>query len=112
MIIMASIIGSSNDYFQPRMCAQIDYVLGESDTRASYPDCDSFYTGKDLDKQVLVKANMGDGGSDMEVGASLGLAFGPALWLAFVIHAVGIEIYVCSHLPCLLGQSALDAPDY
>ncbi|KAJ4242864.1 hypothetical protein NW757_011759, partial [Fusarium falciforme] len=94
MIIMASIIGSSNDYFQPRMCAQIDYVLGESDTRASYPDCDSFYTGKDLDKRVLVKANMGDEGSDMEVGASLGLAFGPALWLAFVIHAIGIEIYL------------------
>ncbi|WAO95538.1 Hypothetical protein NCS54_01316600 [Fusarium falciforme] len=94
MIIMASIIGSSNDYFQPRMCTQIDYVLGESDTRASYPDCDSFYTGKDLDKRVLVKANMGDEGSDMEVGASLGLAFGPALWLAFVIHAIGIEIYL------------------
>lgn len=108
MIIMAVIIGSSGDYFQVRTCAQVDYVLGESDTKANYPDCDGFYTGRDLHQQVLVKASMGDGSSDMEVGASLGLAFGPALWLAFVIHAIGIEIYVCFYL--VLVDPVLETP--
>ncbi|KAF4469258.1 hypothetical protein FALBO_3838 [Fusarium albosuccineum] len=94
MIIMASIIGSKNEYYAARTCAQIDYVLGKNETLDTYPDCDSFYTGKDPNQQVLVKADMGDSSTDMTVGAALGLSFGPALWLAFAIHAVGIEIYL------------------
>ncbi|KAF5011838.1 hypothetical protein FDECE_2070 [Fusarium decemcellulare] len=104
MIIMASIIGSKSEYYAVRMCAQIDYVLGKNETLATYPDCDSFYTGKDPNQQVLVKADMGDSSTDMTVGAALGLSFGPALWLAFAIHAVGIEIY-SAYTP---GSPAID----
>ena len=92
MIIMAVIITASGDYYQPRMCAQINYTLGENRTLLDYPDCQVFYTEEDLGKQVLVHADMK--GSAMTAGAALGLSFGPALWLALALHAAGIEIYV------------------
>lgn len=94
MFIMASIIGSSNEYNSSRLCAQIDYTLGENRTRADYPDCDVFYSGEIPDKQVLVRANMGATGDAMTTGSALGLSFGPGLWLALAIHAIGIEIYL------------------
>lgn len=69
----------------------MDFTLGEPRTRKQYPDCDAFYSGEDLNKLTLVKATMSGA---MSAGATLGLAFGPALWLALVLHAVGIEVYV------------------
>lgn len=90
---MATIISATGEYWAVRQCAQVDYTLGENATRADYPDCEAFYSGEDPNKVTLVKASM-SGGSAMTAGAALGVSFGPAIWLAFVLHAIGIEVYV------------------
>lgn len=101
---MATIVSATGEYWAVRQCAQVDYVLGENATRAEYPDCDAFYSGEDPFRSTMVKATMSS--DNMTAGAAVGLAFGPALWLAFFLHAVGIEFYVSlsmSHekgLPC------------
>jgi hypothetical protein len=98
MAITALII-SGDEYFSPRPCAQIDYVLGQNQTRASFPECNAFYSGETPKKRVLVPANMNT--SAMTAGATLGLSFGTALWLALAIHAIGIEVYIRTFFsPC------------
>ncbi|EEP77114.1 conserved hypothetical protein [Uncinocarpus reesii 1704] len=94
MVIMANIISAGDEYYSPRMCAQIDYTLGQNRTLRNYPDCDVFYSGENLSKQVLVQGKFGSGGNAMTAGTALGLSFGPSLWLAFALHAIGIEIYL------------------
>lgn len=89
---MATIVSSTGEYWAVRQCAQVDYTLGENRTREEYPDCEAFYSGEDPNKPTLVKATMS--GNAMTAGATLGLSFGPAIWLAFVLHAIGIEVYV------------------
>lgn len=89
---MATIISGMGEYWAVRQCAQVDYTLGEEVTRAEYPDCEAFYSGEDPYRPTLVKASMT--GSAMTAGAALGVSFGPAIWLAFVLHAVGVEVYV------------------
>jgi hypothetical protein len=39
-----------------------------------------------------VKANFH--GNIMEIGASFNIVFGPAAWLALVVHIIGAELYV------------------
>ena len=101
MILAAMLIG--NDYYTGYPCAQVDYTLGgEAKTRELYPDCDAFYSGANPNQHVMVHATFSDGpgtleADDMTRGAALGVAFGPAIWLALAIHAVGIEIYVSSY---------------
>ncbi|KAK3311563.1 uncharacterized protein B0T15DRAFT_427897 [Chaetomium strumarium] len=94
LILMAMVISSgwTGEYFAVRQCAQVNYTLGESATRAGYPDCEAFYSGEDPYKQAMVKATMN--GDTMTAGAAMGLSFGPSIWLAFVLHAVGIEVYL------------------
>ncbi|SPN99695.1 uncharacterized protein DNG_02546 [Cephalotrichum gorgonifer] len=91
-ITMATIISSIGGYWAVRQCAQVNYTLGEERTRAEY-GCEDFFSGKDPLQHVLVEANM-SGGSAMTAGAALGLSFGPAIWLAFSLHAIGIEVYL------------------
>ena len=39
-------------------------------------------------------------GVPSEIGAALGVSFGMALWMALIIHAAGVEIYVSTKLIC------------
>ncbi|OJD13436.1 hypothetical protein AJ78_06109 [Emergomyces pasteurianus Ep9510] len=94
MVIMAIIISSGGEYYSAKLCAQVDYTIGEKRTRTQYPECNVFYSGEDLNKQVLVQAKYGGGGSAITAGAAFGLSFGASLWLAFALHAIGIEIYL------------------
>lgn len=99
MFIMAIIIGMTDNYYSPRQCGQIDFVLGRNETLLKYPECDVYYSGENLEKSALVvgkfEMTAPEGEADgMTTEAALGLAFGPALWLAFALHAIGIELYV------------------
>jgi len=95
MIIMANIIGSTGEYYAYRPCAQIDYILGENRTRTLYTGCEAFYTGQNLDQYVLILARIGQPGTNAATaGAALGESFGAAFWLALLLHAAGIEVYV------------------
>lgn len=69
------------------------------DLLSSYPACASYVDGSNLDQVAAVHANM-NGESAANAGAALDLNFGMALWIAFAIHAIGIEIYVS----CLPGK--------
>ena len=96
MFIMVNIISGSEVFYSSRQCGQIDYMLGRNQTLAQYPDCEAYYSGADSSKHVQVLADLRT--SAATAAAAFGVSFGPSAWLALVLHAVGIEIYVCSPL--------------
>ena len=65
------------------------------DLVAAYPACMPYADGSNLDQVSAVLADMG-GASAVNAGAALNVNFGMALWLAFALHAVGVEVYVSS----------------
>ena len=74
-------------------CAKVSFLMGGAEkTLESYPECESYFSGHDTNRAVLVPATMQGNGSTTT--AALSLTFGAAFWLAFTLHAVGVEIYV------------------
>lgn len=61
-----------------------------------YPACAAYFSGENPGQQTIVHANIVSPTSAAEAGAAAGMPFGMALWLALVLHAIGIEIYVSS----------------
>ena len=92
MIAAASIVSSMNGFYSARMCGQVDYMMGQNRTLANFPDCAAYYSGEDPEKYVMVRASMK--GNRATVASALGISFGPAMWLALALHAIGIEVYV------------------
>ena len=90
MIISAKLIGSIGGYYRAMPCDQVASMFGDQQKfAASYPQCSSA-TG--LSKGwVAVPAHFS---GKAQVAAALDLTFGTAGWLAFVLHAVGVEIYL------------------
>jgi len=91
-----ALITSNQEYYLPISCDQLAsrYLLGSQEkTLSGFPECEAYFSGKKVDQVVSVEAAMGSGGRP-GVRAALNISFGPALWLALFIHAVGIEIYV------------------
>lgn len=105
----AQIITSLKNYYSTRPCAQIDFIFKHSQKTvlALYPGCASFYNGTNVEQYVLTKAN--HNGNPVEIGTSLGISFGMAMWLAFAIHALGVEIYVRLLSDCGYSRSQSDA---
>jgi hypothetical protein len=92
MIIAAQII-SNQGYYAVWTCAKIESTLPDPSSLLNhYPTCAGYATGANPAQVSLVEASF-DGGST-GVGASLNLNFGMALWLAFTLHALGVEIYL------------------
>ena len=98
MVIAAAIISDQGSYYSARPCGQLDFIFdgNKTATLSEFPECAPFYSGNNKDEYALVKADM-DGDSGANVAAALGISFGPAIWLAFAIHAIAIEIYVCDY---------------
>lgn len=81
-------------YYQARPCAQLHYIYNsQNDTLQAHPDCAAYFSGQDVNKWVAVEASFH--GDAAATAAALGANFGSALWLAFAMHAIGVEIYVC-----------------
>lgn len=97
MIIGAMVISNKNRY-AVWPCAQIaDTIAGDMDLVSAFPACASYADGSNLNQVSAVLASM-DGDSAANAGAALHVSFGMAIWLATVIHAIGVEIYVsCFH---------------
>ncbi|KAL1622151.1 hypothetical protein SLS54_005218 [Diplodia seriata] len=97
-ITTATVVSASRNYFVARPCAQLLFTLAGSERRllAAFPECAAYVSGGDAGKHALVRADMGAGGpaGPAGVGAALGVGFGMALWLALVLHAVGVEVYL------------------
>lgn len=93
MIIAAQIVSQIGGYYDARPCEQVEDIFGSpEESMAAYPDCAPFFNGSDPSKQVAVEANFN--GNPVQLAVALGSNFGPAMWLAFAIHAIGVEIYV------------------
>ncbi|KAJ4398910.1 hypothetical protein N0V91_009864 [Didymella pomorum] len=93
MIISAMII-SNKGHYAVWPCAKIAATISKDmDLLSAYPACASYADGSNVDQVSAVLADMG-GASAVNAGAALNVNFGMALWLAFVIHAVGIEVYL------------------
>jgi uncharacterized membrane protein len=94
IMILGTLIISMMDRYKLAMeCAKIDHIMQDpNSTLTEYPDCVSFYDRSDPGKLALVQAKFS--GSAPQVAASLDLSFGMAMWLALLIHAIGVEIYL------------------
>ncbi|KAF2995208.1 hypothetical protein E8E13_001348 [Curvularia kusanoi] len=93
MIIGAMIISDKGRYVV-WPCAKIaDTVSADLDLVSAFPACAAYADGRDHDQVSVVLASM-DGGSAANAGAALDMTFGMALWMAFALHAAGVEIYL------------------
>lgn len=85
---------SNKGHYAVWSCAKIAATISKDmDLVLAYPACASYADGSNLDQVSAVLADMG-GASAANAGAALNVNFGMALWLAFAVHAVGVEVYV------------------
>jgi hypothetical protein len=90
---LIAILTSNRDYHTVWPCAKIASTLVDpSLLLLEYPACAAYANG--TNPAQLVPVTLDFGGSDAGIGAALGVSFGAALWLAFNVHALGVEIYV------------------
>ncbi|KAG8853048.1 hypothetical protein FRB96_008426 [Tulasnella sp. 330] len=99
-------LGTNHTLFR---CDELEFTLKEgnlSDTFSiKYPSCE----GVASSSVVGVKANLA--GSLEEMGSALRLTFGAALWLALMIHTLGVECYINSTEPKAKGSAADQSSD-
>lgn len=94
MTLAARIISNYGGYQAAMPCGSIDFILkDESTVVRRYPECAAYYDGSKPGQYAIVPATM-SGPDGAQVAAALNLCAGGSFWLALVLHAVGIEIYV------------------
>ena len=92
MIISANIISIINSYYTTMSCDEIIFIYNSSNSvKKLYPQCSSPNTT--VDDMVAVHANFRSERPE-QVASSLGVSFGMAIWLAILIHLIGVEIYL------------------
>ncbi|KAI9824885.1 MAG: hypothetical protein M1832_001490 [Thelocarpon impressellum] len=91
MFLSALIVSPMRAYYSVMSCANIIFILGEQSTYSAYPICIPSNVDP-TNVQVPVVADFG--GNKAEIGASLAVPFGMALWLALAMHAIGVEVYL------------------
>ena len=93
MVLAANII-SGKGYYMVWSCAKIASTLSGNTTLLleDFPSCEAYADGSNLDEVSVVPADFN--GKAANIGAALDMSFGTGLWLAFAIHALGVEIYV------------------
>lgn len=93
-MIIAAVIISDKGHYIVWPCAKIAATIsGDIDLVFAYPACASYVDSSNLNQVSAVLADI-NGTSAANAGAALNVNFGMALWLAFAVHAVGVEIYV------------------
>ncbi|KZM22334.1 uncharacterized protein EKO05_0007943 [Ascochyta rabiei] len=96
MIIAALITSNRGGYYAVWTCAKILSTYPDRSVETlvqDYPSCASWADGSNSSQVAPVPARFA-GGSSATVGAALNISFGAALWLAFNLHALGVEIYL------------------
>ena len=93
MVISAIIITTIGGYYQVSTCDKVLFIHDGDNAAVNrlYPQCAN-RSGSE-NPHIVVSADM-TGGLDEGVGASLGLSFGFAIWMALFLHLVGVEIYL------------------
>jgi len=92
MILSAIISGKLSSYYTTMTCGQL-YSIYDSPipVNALYPACARL--GASLNDVVVVPANFGSGEPE-QIGAAFHISFGMAMWMAIILHVVGVEIYL------------------
>jgi uncharacterized membrane protein len=91
----ALIISQIDEYRNIWSCEQIEWTwnfLQAGDYLQSYPQCanqSGLSTG-----YVPVLANIANVKDPAQLGTSLQIPFGMAIWLAIIVHVIGVEIYL------------------
>ncbi|KAI0020199.1 hypothetical protein F4780DRAFT_743296 [Xylariomycetidae sp. FL0641] len=86
--------GSGPQYYA-MPCDKIAWMLGgQNQTLSAYPECQAFFTGASPQQHAVVHATFADPQSSVEVAGAMDSLFGMALWLAFLIHIIGVELYL------------------
>ena len=93
MITGALTITALGGWFTTKPCAQLNFVFGRQNTLSLYPICASFFDGSNPTQRAIVEANFSSNNPN-EIAAALGIPFGTAGWISFLIHVVAVEIYV------------------
>ncbi|KAK1233181.1 hypothetical protein PQX77_003717 [Marasmius sp. AFHP31] len=90
MIITAQIISAIGQYSTVWSCAEVLFTIDNNSTQLEelYPVC---LSGSLDAVHVAVPAAWTVA---LNIGSSLRMSFGPALWIALFLHAVGVEIYI------------------
>ena len=92
MIIAAQVTSAMKSYSVLMTCGELGTMHGYKYLAATYPDC-VFNSTISTQKMKVINADFSSGVKE-EIGGALRLNFGMALWLAFLLHAVGVEIYL------------------
>lgn len=94
-IISAAIVTKIASYHNLMTCGEILSLTSTEYVASTYPTCiSSNGTSTIVANATNVAVHVNFGGSVEEIGASLRIPFGTALWLAMFLHAVGVEIYL------------------
>ncbi|CCO33697.1 hypothetical protein BN14_07782 [Rhizoctonia solani AG-1 IB] len=90
MIIVAQIISAIGGYYTLWNCGEVLYALDNNSTKLTelYPMC----TGGQLDSTLVPVPAVWSTG--LTIGSTLRASFGAALWGGFLLHAVGVEVYI------------------
>jgi hypothetical protein len=92
IMIISALIITIPDYYTTRSCDEIAFIYGSSNLfEKYYTQCSN--PNQTVDGMVVVKAKFVVGRPE-QIGASLGMSFGAAIWLALFLHLVGLEIYL------------------
>lgn len=92
MIISALIITMINSYDTIMTCNEIGSIYGsDKPLDKIYPQCNGVNATDD--RLIVVHASFANGQPE-QIGASLRLSFGMAMWMAIFMHLVGVEIYL------------------
>ncbi|KAI8938368.1 hypothetical protein NX059_004263 [Plenodomus lindquistii] len=90
----AAIISRIGGYYTVWPCAKIESTLPSAALfQSQYPGCAAYINGTNPDEVAIVKADY-YGRFATGKGAAIGMAFGMALWMATILHAIGVEIYL------------------
>jgi len=91
MILSAIIATKHSEYFTTMTCGEIDSIYNSANVvNELYPACAT--PGATAATRVVVQADFGQ--QPEQIGASLRISFGMAMWLAIILHLVGVEIYL------------------
>ncbi|KAK1235623.1 hypothetical protein PQX77_001142 [Marasmius sp. AFHP31] len=89
-IISAQVVSAVGQYYTVWSCAEVLDTIHNNSTMLEelYPAC---LSGPLDITHVAVQAVWTIG---VNIGSTLRICFGPAAWMAFFLHAVGVEIYI------------------
>ncbi|KAH7330652.1 hypothetical protein B0J17DRAFT_619972 [Rhizoctonia solani] len=90
MIIIAQIISTIGEYYTLWNCGEVLYAINNNSTLLTefYPMC----SGAPLESILVPVPAVWTIG--LTVGSTLRASFGPSVWIGFIVHAFGVEIYI------------------